>query len=79
MTMSPLYPCGKPYTTTGTHNETKNDLAKFSSIVNGIMMESHLESRGNAISSSIKSKILSHFAVTTVIFKSRNQIGTGPK
>ena len=41
MTMSPLYPCGKPCSR-GTHNETVKYWAQFSSIVNGIMMESRL-------------------------------------
>ena len=41
MTMSPLYPCGKPCSR-GTHNETVKNLALFSSIINGIMMESRL-------------------------------------
>ena len=41
MTMSPLYPCGKPCSR-GTHNETVKNLALFSSIINGIMKESRL-------------------------------------
>ena len=41
MTMSPLYPCGKPCSR-GTHNETVKNLALFSSIINGIMKESWL-------------------------------------
>ena len=39
LTMSPLYPCGKPCSR-GTHNETVQNLALFCSIINGIMMES---------------------------------------
>ena len=39
MTMSPLYPCGKPCST-GTHNETVKKLALFSAIIIGIVMES---------------------------------------
>ena len=41
MTMTPLYPCGKPCSR-GTHDETVKNLAQFSSIINGIMMESWL-------------------------------------
>ena len=41
MTMSPLYPCGKPCSR-GTHDETVKNLALFSSIINGIMKESRL-------------------------------------
>ena len=41
MRMSPLYPCGK-LCSKGTHNETLKNLALFSSIINGIMMESRL-------------------------------------
>ena len=41
MTMSPLYPCGKPCSR-GTHHETVNNLALFSSIINGIRKESRL-------------------------------------
>ena len=41
MTMSPLYPCGKPCSR-GTHNEKLKNLALFSSIINGIMKESRL-------------------------------------
>ena len=41
MTMSPLYPCGKPCSR-GTHNETVKNLALFSSIISGIMNESRL-------------------------------------
>ena len=38
MTISPLYPCGKPCSR-GTDNETVKNLVLFSSIINGIMME----------------------------------------
>ena len=41
MTMSPLYPCGKPCST-GTHIETVKKLALFSAIINGSIMESRL-------------------------------------
>ena len=41
MTMSPLYPCGKPCSR-GTRNETVKNLALISSIINRIMMESQL-------------------------------------
>ena len=41
MTMSPLYPCGKPCSRR-THHETVKNLAVFSSIMNEIMMESRL-------------------------------------
>ena len=41
MTMSPLYPCGKPCSR-GTHNETVKNLALFCSIIDGIMMETRL-------------------------------------
>ena len=41
MTMSPLYPCGKPCSR-GNHKETVKNLALFSSVINGIMMESRL-------------------------------------
>ena len=41
MTMSPLYPCGTPYSR-GTHNEKVKNLALFTSIINGIVMESRL-------------------------------------
>ena len=41
MTMSPLYPCGKPCSR-GTHHETVKKLALFSSIINGITKESRL-------------------------------------
>ena len=41
MTMSPLYPCGKPCSR-GTHHETVKNLALFSSIINGIRKESRL-------------------------------------
>ena len=41
MTISRLYPCGKPCSR-GTHNETVKNIAQFSSIINGIMMESRL-------------------------------------
>ena len=42
MTMSSLYPCGKPCSTTETHNETVKELALFFAIINGIMMELRL-------------------------------------
>ena len=41
MTMSPLYPCGKPCSR-GTHHETVKNLALISSIINGIRKESRL-------------------------------------
>ena len=41
MTMSPLYPCGKPCSR-GTHHETVKNLALLSSIINGIRKESRL-------------------------------------
>ena len=41
MTISSLYPCSK-LCSRGTHNETVKTLALFSSIINGIMMESRL-------------------------------------
>ena len=41
MTMSPLYLCGRPCSR-GTHHETVNNLALFSSIINGITKESRL-------------------------------------
>ena len=41
MTMSPLYPCGKPCSR-GTHHETVKNLALFSSIINGIRKASRL-------------------------------------
>ena len=41
MTMSLLYPCGKPCSR-GTHDETMKTLALFFSIINGIMIESQL-------------------------------------
>ena len=41
MTMSSLYPCGKPCST-WTHNEKVKKVTLFSAIINGIMMESRL-------------------------------------
>ena len=41
MTMSPLYPRDKPYSR-GTRNETAKNWALFSSVINGIMIESRL-------------------------------------
>ena len=41
MTISPFYPCGKPCSR-GTHKEAVENLALFSSTVNGITMESRL-------------------------------------
>ena len=85
--MSPLYPCGK-LCSRGTHNETVQSLAQFSSIINGIMMESQL---GISIPwecfqffNRIENSITFH-TVTMVIHKSCNLIGTvgivkfGPK
>ena len=39
--MSPLYPCDKPCSR-GTHNETTKNLVLFSSIINGILIDSRL-------------------------------------
>ena len=66
MTISPLYPCGKPCSR-GTHNETVKNLALFSSIINGIMKKSRLRipSRGSVFYSPIKSKISSHLHLNT--------------
>ena len=65
MTTNSLHPCGNlahegHY---GTNNEKVKNLALFSSIINGIITESHgLESQssGSVFNSSIESKILSH-------------------
>ena len=46
MTMSPLYPCGKPCST-GTHTEMVKKLTLISIIINGIMMESRLRISNN--------------------------------
>ena len=83
MTMSPLYPCGKPCSTE-THNETVKNLALFSAIINGINgFES--QSRGSVFNSSLESKFDHIYTVTKVIHKSCSLIGTqgtaecGPK
>ena len=77
MTMNPLNPCVKPCST-GTHNETVKKLTSFSAIINGILMESLLRiSIPVAMLSGLQSDRNSiTFAVTTVIHKSRNLIGT---
>ena len=61
MTMSPLYPYCKPCSK-GTHKETLKNLALFSSVINGIMVESRLRISipWECFNSSIESKILSH-------------------
>ena len=61
MTMSPLYPCGKPYSR-GTHNETVKDLALFLQSSMELRKNHGFESPscGNVFNSSIESKILSH-------------------
>ena len=64
MMMSPLYACGKPCSR-GSHNETVKNLLLFSSIISGIMMESHLRisipwELGSFFNSSMESKIPSH-------------------
>ena len=69
MTMNPLYPCGKPCSKADTilcnHKWNYDGIAAL-----------NLESRGNVISSFMEWKILTTFAVTIVIYKSRNLIGT---
>ena len=79
MTMSPLYPCGKPCSR-GTRHETVKNLALFSSIINRIMKESWLRISiswecfqfFNRIENSI-----TFYTLTIVIHKSRDLIGTG--
>ena len=60
MVMSSLNPRGKPCSA-GTHNETVKKLTLFSAVINGIIgiMASNLESRGNVMSFSVESNILS--------------------
>ena len=71
MTMSPLHPCGKPWSA-GTHNETVKNLALFSEIINGIMLESRLR-----ISMPWEWFKFYHIhTVPMVIQESRNLIGT---
>ena len=86
MTMSSLYPYGKP-SSRGTHNETAKNLALLSSIINGIMMESRLRISllWGVFHSSIEPKLYHIYTVKIVFHKSRNLIGTvgiakfGPK
>ena len=76
--MSPLYPCGKPFST-GTHNEKEKKanpiLIIHQSNCDGIMA-SKLESRGNVIPSSSIEYMVNKFAITRIIHKSLNLIGT---
>ena len=87
MTMNPLYPCGKPYST-GPHNGTvceKSD--PISAFISRFMMESRplisshgLESRMSEcyqLLNRIESSVI--FSVTIVIHKSRNVIGIARK
>ena len=87
MTMSPLYPCGKPCSR-GTHNEIVKNLALVSSIINGIMMESRLRMSVLRKCFQFFNRIENSITFTPskiVIHKSRNLIGTeeiaqfGPK
>ena len=87
MTMSPLYPCGKPCSR-GTHNETVKILALFSSIINGNydrILASNLSPVGVFSILQSNQKLYHIYTVTIVIHKSRNLIGTeeiaqfGPK
>ena len=77
MTMSPLYPCGRPCSR-GTHNETVINLALFSSIINGIMMESRLRISipWGSFKFFNRIEIYNVYTVIIVIHKSRNLIGT---
>ena len=76
--MSLLFPCGKPCSR-GIRNETVENLALFSSIINGIMMESRLR-----ISIPFEyfqffnriEKFYHIYTVTIVIHKSRNLVVT---
>ena len=86
MTMSPLYPCGKPCTT-GPDNKTVKKLTLFSAISIALRWNHGFKSRilweGYQLFIRIENSIT--FAVTTVIDKSCNLIGTlgssefGPK
>ena len=84
MTMSLLYPCGKPCST-GTHNETVKRLILFSAVINGIMIETFFMIESRLLWDSIESKKSFTYAVTIVICKSRNLISSlgsaefGPK
>ena len=76
MTMSPLYPSGKPCSR-GTHNETVKNSALFSSIINGIMKESQLRISFPWECFQFFNRIENSITLTTAIHKSRNLIGTG--
>ena len=69
MTIRLLYPCGKPCSRE-THNGTVKRLTVFSAFIKGIMMESRLR-----ISISWEYFQFT-FAVTIVVHKSHNLIGT---
>ena len=86
MTMSFLYPSGKPCSK-GTHNETVKKLALFS-VINGIMIgitASNLNPVGVIVILQSNRKFHHIYTVTMVIDKSRNLIRTlgiaefGPK
>ena len=84
--MSLLFPCGKPCSR-GIRNETVKNLALFSSIINGIMMESRLRISipWGSFQFFNRIEIYHIYTLTMVIHKSRNLIGTlgiakfGPK
>ena len=84
MAMSPLYPCGKSFST-GTHDEIMEKVFLFSAIIYGIMMESRLRISylGGILFNRIENSI--PFTVTMVIHKSCILIDTvgssecGPK
>ena len=78
MTIRPMYPCGKPCSK-GTRNETVKNLALFSSIMNGITMESQLRISISWESFQFFNQIknsITFYTVTIVIHKSGNLIGT---
>ena len=83
MTMSLLYPCGKPCST-GTHNETVKKLTLFSKVINGITA-SNLNPVGVFSVPQSNRKFYHICSVTIVIHKSHNLVGTlgiaefGPK
>ena len=78
MTMSPLYPCGKP-SSTGTHNETVKKLTLLFTFIDRTMVESWLRISnpvGMLLVLQSNRNFSIPFTVTAVIHKSCNLIGT---
>ena len=77
MTMSLFYPSGKT-SSTETHSEAVKKLTLFSASFNRIMMESRIRILNSVGTLSLlqSSQYFITFAVTIVMHKSRNLIGT---